>query len=660
MTPAPSVFSPPLLPPPARRLTYLRALAARDWGVPSGFGGRTCFQAIPALELERLGEAGGVFRPEWITYSLALVERRQDCQDFAMAGLLHLLYRYPDSALFQGSLQETVGAALRVAKYAHDDPNTDSCCWHTENHQVLYASAELLAGQRWPDAVFANDGELGCWHYERARENLHRWLDWRLRFGFSEWNSSCYYDEDAAALLNLVAFAADAALRQQARVVLEVLLLHVALHTWHGLSVGSQGRTYLAEQAAPGTTPMATLSQLCWGPVTAPPPTHLGLAAILLAASDFPVPPALVALAQDEPAERETRERHSLDAEEGAAFGVFPDRLRDYPFFAGAGQEQHALVVDSRFVHFHGQAKWPGYFAAREYYARCRARGEPIVAAAHLPHALGHADVYAFHTPDYALGCAQSFRPGTPGYQQFIWCATLGPQAVVYTTNPAPPDVPYGRPGPWVGHGVLPQAQQHRNVLICLHRVLPCPIYDQPPWFREDRSHAYFPRAAFDEVVEAGGWCCGRHGTGYVGLRPLRPARWLPPAAGASPLLPAAQPYEWEVPEPSCAWICELGSARTHGRFADFVAALAAARVEGDVSALRYDSPSLGTVEAGWGRELVVAGRQIVTRDYPRFATPYGSGSFGSREYGITFAGLAWHCRGLRPDEPPAAGDCPA
>jgi hypothetical protein len=619
-----------------RLATYLRQLSERDWGIPApgAFAGHTCLRAIPPLEQELLGNPPGCFRREWIDHSLALIRQRKDCQDFAMVGMLRILFRYPKSQLLTAELRSEVESVLLAAKYGQCDPGDDSCCWDTENHQIQYASAELLAGQRFPDATFSVTGKPGGWHYERAASRVRRWLDWRLRFSFSEWNSSCYYDEDAGALLNLAEYAQDDTIRSQAGEVFQQLLFHVAVNSWNGLTGASQGRAYLHDQIKPDTTPMATVVQVCWGEGRIP--ARICRTAVLLAAGDLEIAAIVLRAGRDRREEFVNRERHGMDADEAAGFGLDPGSLDDYPFFAGAGQSHHHLVAETRYRYFAGRKKWPGFFSDHEYYQRCRGRGQAFDTWA-LPHALGHADLYTFKTPDYMLGCAQDYHPGAPGYQQFIWCATLGPRAVVFTTNPAPPGIPYGRPAPWVGNGVLPKVVQHRNVLIALHRVRPCPIYDDPPWHRQDRVHAYFPRGAFDETAEDNGWCFGRKADGYVGLKPLKMAHWAEPEAALAAEVGSGQPYEWVVEDTDVAWVCELGSRRSHGGFARFVRQLSAARIEGGIEELTYESPSRGKIATGWRAPLLVDGAAVNLHDYPRFDNPYAKVPFGKHS--------AWLCQ---------------
>jgi len=594
-----------------RLLKYLRQLADKDWGMPVGFGGGTCFKAIPPLELEKRGESPGYFRWEWIDYSLDLLRQRKDCQDFSMVGLLRMLYRYPQSLLLNDEYRREIEKVMIAAKYDMKDGDDDTCCWHTENHQIQYASSELLIGQLFPDTIFPVTGKTGGWHMERARKKIETWLNWRACFSFSEWNSSCYYDDDAAALLNLAEYAEDAELRGNARNIFNMLAMHVALNNWYGLTAGSQGRAYLEQQITPRETPMATLAQVCWGEEEVP--VLLSHTAILLAAGEIRIPPAIIAIGKDKNNVIENRERHSLDADTATLYGVYPDSLNDYPFFQGAGQDHHHLTVDMRYFYHDGIEKWPGFFADRDYYQKCK--NENIAFDNwQLPHGLGSANLYSYRTPDYFLGCAQDYHPGTPGYQQFIWSATLGERAVVFTTNPAPADIPYGRPGPWVGNGVLPKVVQHRNVLIAMHRVRPCPIYDQPAWWREDRVHAWFPRGVFDEVVDQNGWCFGRKGDGYVALRPDKPGEWLMPDPKLSSRIGSEEPYEWNVDDIDVVWVCELGSACLNGSFARFIDTLSSAVFSGDVENVLYESPTIGLVETGWQRNLTVAGNDISTQ----------------------------------------------
>jgi len=617
---------------------YLHALAKKAWPAESGFGGSTPFRELPVLEIQRREgySPRPVFWPH-VEAGLKLVEERRDCQDFAMAALVRMVYRYADTPLLDDAQRDRICQALLAAKYAPEDPGFDHCCWHTENHQVLYASAELLVGQRWPDERWGNDNRLGRWHYHRARERLYQWLEWRLRFGFSEWNSTCYCDEDGVALVNVAEFADDPELRRLAMAALHLLLFDIVAHAWHGRTVYSQGRAYARQQFRPDETAAAILWHLISGSM--PPHNELSLAGVALCTSELHLSPVLAAIALDSRPEIEIRERQSLDPETAPAYGICPDRLRDLPFFLGAGLGHHPAVAPTRYAAADGRARWDGEFADYFYYLRCVREGRQADPHA-LPHALGSVNIYTYRTHDFAVSSAQDYRAGRPGYQQFIWCAAIGDRAVVFTTNPAPANIPYGRPGPWVGNGILPRVLQHRNVVVALHRVRPYPIFDQPPWYREDRVHAYFPREVFDEWRFVNGWYCGRQAEGYVGLRPLRPGRWMEPDAAFCRMFGLSEPYEIEIPETDVAWICELGSKSLSGDFASFTAALASASVQGDTDRVIYNSPTLGRVEAGWSTPLRINGIMIPTSDYPRYETPWCQAAFGTGEYEIAAGGV--------------------
>jgi hypothetical protein len=145
-------------------------------------------------------------------------------------------------------------------------------------------------------------------------------------------------------------------------------------------------------------------------------------------------------------------------------------------------------------------------------------------------------------------------------------------------------------------------------VLICLHRIWP---EDALPF-----SHAYFPRDAFDEVLEQGQWICARKDEGYIGLYVQQPYHWLPDAQGRL--------VEVRAEGQHCVWLVEMGERGPQGQsLAQFAAALSQARVEcGDLS-ISYESPSQGRLEFAWEGELRVAGQPVALHNYDRFDNPY-------------------------------------
>jgi hypothetical protein len=249
--------------------------------------------------------------------------------------------------------------------------------------------------------------------------------------------------------------------------------------------------------------------------------------------------------------------------------------------------------------------------------------------------ALTQADVYTFKTPHYMLSCAQDYRPGKPGFEQHIWQATLPGDAVVFATQPGLLTLG-DRPDYWKGNGFLPKAVAHRNVLISLYRIPP----DKSKLFC---THAYFPRHAFDRTEERSGWIFGQKEDGYVALYSKQPANWRrPDKAELREVFDDREDvsdrgdFDYIAWNHSNVWICELGSKDTHGSFEEFIGAVSNATVSGNTGHVEYDSPSLGTMSAGWAEPLIVAGHEIQLHGYPRFMNPYCSVEFASQECQIS------------------------
>ena len=176
---------------------------------------------------------------------------RLDTADFKLPAVLWMLYRYSDSELLSEQILTNAKESILAFKYWPDeleteaDPvDTDDMVYWTENHFILFSTGAYLAGQLYPDEVFAASGETGAQKMETFRPRLMRWLELRYRSGFSEWLSNVYYDEDLAALANLVDFCADKEIARRATMVLDLMLADLACNSFRGCFASTHGRSY--------------------------------------------------------------------------------------------------------------------------------------------------------------------------------------------------------------------------------------------------------------------------------------------------------------------------------------------------------------------------------------------------------------------------------
>jgi hypothetical protein len=157
-------------------------------------------------------------------------------------------------------LDFATAAILRFKFWLTDAPtpnsgNVEMTFW-SENHQVLFACGEYLAGQFWPDETFTHAVDragrtlTGREHRDRARVRLEKWLLDRLRFGFAEVNSAVYYNEHLPAVFNAVDFVDDPRLRTLATMVLDLLVFDVARHSCQGSFIAATNRVYIGNKAS--------------------------------------------------------------------------------------------------------------------------------------------------------------------------------------------------------------------------------------------------------------------------------------------------------------------------------------------------------------------------------------------------------------------------
>jgi len=218
-----------------------------------------------------------------------------------------------------------------------------------------------------------------------------------------------------------------------------------------------------------------------------------------------------------------------------------------------------------------------------------------------------------FRTPHVMLAAAMDYHPGGRGIQEHLWQATLGPEAMVFTTYPGNSQL-HGsaRPNYWSGSARLPRVAMHDQTVMCLYR-------------REanvglDFTHAYFPAAMFDEVVIQGQWAYARVGKGYVAL-------W-----GDGDLMLMDSGDEIRSSGAGLAWMCHVGSG---GDFAEFIASLNDPQSDG--ASLRWTAPTGEDISFAWDDP------PHIFDDFPHYENRYTNTPLDSQQMTIQHGGESLH-----------------
>ncbi|MBN1584670.1 MAG: hypothetical protein JXA89_28445 [Anaerolineae bacterium] len=557
-----------------------------------------------------------------IRQALDKMDQRLDCADFGLAGILRLLYQFGDSPLLDLTLIDNVRQAVIDFKYWPDEPGVDDMCSWSENHHILFASAAYLVGQLYPDDRFENADHIGREKMALARPRVLRWLDLRFKTGFSEWLSNVYTVEDMAALLNLIDFAQDGEIAQKATMVLDLILLDLALNHFRGTLGSTHGRSYFRHKIDGRREDTASIFHLAFGLNQ----WRVGnMAAVGLAlSSKYKLPAVLYDIANDVNRSRfENRQRMGIRLQDAARWGLDFNRIEDGMVFLSLEAYAHPRTINLMASMLDAYRWWNNRFF------------EPFKAQQGLlrtAHKLGllpllarvmeydlcrntreEVNIYTYRTPYYMLSSAVDYRPGYGGDQQHIWQATLGPDAVCFTTDPPNTCRDGATPNYWTGSGTLPRVAQVENVVVAVYK-----IDTRPGLYVTNHlhfTHAWLPKDKFDEIVEYKSWIFARKGDGYLALRSQRLYRWQTEGEDAD--------KEIVVEGKTNIWLCELGSRQENGEFSQFVDALCAAPLAFRGLKVSYDSPSQGRLQFGWRGPFTRDGQIVNLMDFARYENPY-------------------------------------
>jgi hypothetical protein len=577
-------------------------------------------------ELARMA-AGEAAHEGVIQAALDYIDQRKDCADFVLHAILRLLYQFNEGVGLSQATKDRARQTVLGFKYWPDEPGRDSLCTWTENHQILYASGAYLAGQLYPDETFTNSGHRGREKMALNRGRILRWMDLRFRSGFSEWLSHVYYDEDLTALLSLVDFCQDGEIRRRASMIIDLLLLDMALNSQQGVFGSTHGRSYGNTKKWASNEGTTDTAKLLFG--TGVFSSFDNMSAVAFALSEnYHLPAVIVAIADDrQRPEMVNRQRMGLQLAEAERWGLGFEDFEDGMVWLSLEAYTHPRTVHLVLDMFDAFHWWDNaFFTPFKKYQRllqvlrksgligpvtrlferdvCRNTREQV-------------NLYTYRTPDYMLSCAQDYRPGYGGDQQHIWQATLGPNAVCFTTHP--PKREGASPNYWTGSGNVPRAAQVENVVMVIYKLSHAPALYVPN--RLFLTHAWLPRDQFDEVIERQGWVFARKGEGYLALRSQRPYHWQDEPG-------EDQGREILAPGDENIWLCELGRKTVDGDFQTFMARIVQAELKFEGLNVAYHSPSQGRLEFGWSRPLRQEGQIVKLGGYPRYDNPYVQADF--------------------------------
>ena len=545
------------------------------------------------------------------------VDQRYDCADFRMVSLLRTRYAYWE--LLSESTRAAIEASILGFKYWMDEPGDDGMCFWSENHQILFATVEYLAGGKYPDHVFINDGRSGRYHAVKAAHRIDRWMEYRFRYGFTEWHSNTYYEEDIAPLTLLIDFSNDVAMAAKATMVMDLLLLDMAMHSYQGFFCATSGRCYEAQKKDPATQDTLDIAGKVWGFGNVREYDYHRISANFLLMKNYRVPDVIRGIGRDTGV-AEIRDSMGLDLAEVRGEFSDPGDIDTTGMFLWAMESFTNLESVNLTMKIFKAWK----LQRNNFLKDLKTLDLPLLRSPHiLPAivrllnpvtqgiAIQRANTYTFRSGGFMLSTAQAHHPGEFGDQQHVWQATLPGGVTVFTTHPGAAAFDDSdrnfSPSYWVGNGIFPHAAQCRSTVLCIYDLRLRRGFMEHA--RKQFTHAWFPRGKFDESLMEERRLFGRKADTYLALVARNPLRINP--VDADDVIQDGS-LTW--------WVCELGTKAEYGSFEEFIAAIRSRVVSFSGRTLGYRGKQ--NLSLRWRGVFRVDGA-VVDTDYGRYDTPW-------------------------------------
>lgn len=556
------------------------------------------------------------------------INGRYDCSDFRMITLIRIYLQFGEKLPPQA--RNKIRDTILNFKYWMDQPGKDSMCFWSENHQILFAASEYLAGQTFPDDIFTNDGKSGKEHMEIGRKRIDIWTQFRFAYGFTEWYSNVYYVEDLAPLSNLAEFAGDETIRLKAAMILDIFWFDVAAHSLKGAFVSTGGRMYSGNKISSDKgnslrDPITFLWPEC--PV-GNPETGGGMTSNFMLNKSYKLPAAIRNVMLDE-TEQVILASNGLSVCEMKGEGLIGQSTNQImmQFCKEAFTAPPLLANTVKYLAknkmFNNAFLNPMGYLNIGFFRLFHLLGplSKLIKSPSDHSALDRANVYAYRTKDYIMATAQQYGTGTVAYQQHIFSATLDRSLSLFTTWPAKTEDKGLPPQFILGSFRLPHAFQHKNVAVMLYDLsVKKHIAEKKPL---DFTHAFFPTELMDEHIIEGRYAfCSKGGTfaAVIGASNLEMGPMRDESIGNFGL---EQPYSLRQYGKVQYWIFELSCAAEDGSFEQFVERVKSNRIVFTQEAKKVAYTSRGEeIAVAYKQQVTVNGRAVDT-EYKRFDSAY-------------------------------------
>jgi hypothetical protein len=214
----------------------------------------TDLYAIPGALTLKLVKGGVLKDDDYIklNQSLVPINERNDCADFHL-GFLIRMFKLCGNKL-SDDYREKLKSAILNFRYWSDEDGHDSMWFWSENHRILFHSAQMLAGLLFPTDTFSASKRLGQEQSEIAKERIKVWMSQIEKYGFDEFQSSDYQTVTLLGMLNVLDFCDDSDIRWRMNKLITQMFQRSLLMSFDGQCSGPQGRIYCKSAVNAETT----------------------------------------------------------------------------------------------------------------------------------------------------------------------------------------------------------------------------------------------------------------------------------------------------------------------------------------------------------------------------------------------------------------------